>query len=160
MGIVCLSECPACSRHLRCGERSCPFCGAGVTSFMRVLDYRIKTSLNRSRLFSIGAALTAAGFTVNCEVQPNPMYGAACVPTCGALGGTAGNSTIGGAAGSATAGSPAAAGTGGAPTTPGAAGEAGESAGGGSTAEDGGAAGGGSGGVGAGAAGGGLGGAR
>jgi hypothetical protein len=164
MGIVCLSECPACARHLRCGERSCPFCGARVTSLMRVLDYRLQTSLNRSRLFSLGAALAAAGIAVNCEPQPAPMYGGACrppAPSCGGFGGmsgnvtggTSGNTSAGGTDGAGTAGSTAAAGKGGAPTTVGEGGAAGESPGGGG-ADDGGGAGGQAGGVGEGGIGG------
>ena len=147
MGIVCLSECPACSRHLQCGERRCPFCGTRVTSLMRVLDFRIRTPLARSRLFSMGAALAAAGFAVNCDVQVQPMYGAPCLPAgCGAVAGISGNAT-GGLSGSATVGGTDQAGTApsggssGAPSAAGATGRAGESNGGGSSTEGGGAAG-------------------
>jgi hypothetical protein len=89
MGITCLSVCPECARHVRCGERACPFCGARVSSFMRVLEYRVLTRFDRSRLVSLGAALTAAGFAVGCyEGSGGPAYGIACTPmTCPSHGG-------------------------------------------------------------------------
>jgi hypothetical protein len=90
MGIDCLNECPECNRHVRCGERACPFCGAKVASFMRVLEYRIVSRLDRSRAFGLGAALTAAGFLTNCEMG-QAVYGAPCNPPgCDPNGGTAG----------------------------------------------------------------------
>jgi hypothetical protein len=152
MGVHCLSECPACSRHLQCGERSCPFCGARVTSLMRVLDYRLTSQLNRSRLFSIGAALTAAGFAVGCEeTQSVAAYGAPCNPPSCVFGGETsaagkagsdhggsgmgGNATTGGMGG--TAGADVTGGSGGTAPEGGAAGEGGFSTDGGSAVEGG-----------------------
>lgn len=84
MAVACLESCSACHRHVRCGERACPFCGAQVQVFMRVADYRLKSALGRSQLVGLGAALTAAGITVGCELNPVPMYGLACAtPDCG-----------------------------------------------------------------------------
>lgn len=101
MGIDCLSECPECNRHVRCGERACPFCGAKVASFMRVLEYRIVNRLDRSRIFSLGAALTAAGFLTNCETESVAVYGAPCnPPACGPVAGTAGQAGEPGSGGS------------------------------------------------------------
>lgn len=101
MGIDCLSECPECNRHVRCGERACPFCGAKVASFMRVLEYRIVNRLDRSRIFSLGAALTAAGFLTNCENESVAVYGAPCnPPACGPTAGTAGQAGEPGSGGS------------------------------------------------------------
>lgn len=80
---ACLSECPSCQRHVRCGERACPFCGARVTSLMRVLEYRLVTRLSRSQLLSLGTAMTAAGFALGCNEEtatPRPIYGAPCNP--------------------------------------------------------------------------------
>jgi hypothetical protein len=75
---------------VRCGERACPFCGAEVTSFMRVLEYRIANRLDRSRIFSLGAALAAAGFVTNCA-RFDSVYGAPCnPPTCGPQAGSGG----------------------------------------------------------------------
>jgi len=106
MGTTCLSVCPECNRHVRCGERACPFCGARVTSFMRVLEYRVMTRLDRSRALSLGAALTAAGFATDCSYG-TPEYGAPCnPPECvfpvagsGAAAGNAGNPALAGAGG-------------------------------------------------------------
>jgi hypothetical protein len=76
---------------VRCGERACPFCGAKVTSFVRVLEYRIVNRLDRSRIFSLGAALAAAGFVTNCESQGQAIYGAPCnPPACGPQAGSGG----------------------------------------------------------------------
>src|SRR5438105_2256224 len=97
MGTTCLTVCSGCNRHLRCGERACPFCGAPVASFLRVLEYRLKTQLSRGQAFSLGAALTAAGFVTSCdESTVAPPYGLACTPvTCstptGGTGGTGGS---------------------------------------------------------------------
>jgi hypothetical protein len=103
MGTTCLSVCPECSRHVRCGERACPFCGAAVTSLMRVLEYRVMTRLDRTRAFSLGAALTAAGFATSCG-EGGPVYGAPCNPP-GCMfpsggDGNAGSPTLGGSSGS------------------------------------------------------------
>src|SRR5688500_12848783 len=98
MGFNCLSACPECNRHVRCGERACPFGGAKITSFMRVLEYRITNRHDRSFLFSHGAALAAAGFVTNCESQGQAIYGAprnppACIPPQAGSGGMAGEAS-------------------------------------------------------------------
>jgi hypothetical protein len=112
MGITCLSECGACRRHVRCGERRCPFCGVAVRARMRVLPYRLLNRLERSRAFSLGAALAAAGIASGCDSQGGPAYGAPCnPPECGAP-----------ASGSGGGGAP----SGGGPATP-TAGDGGES---------------------------------
>jgi len=82
--IDCLKACSSCGRHVRCHERSCPFCGVALTFFMRVPDYRLKTRLGRNAMFSVGAALGAIGFALGCSSGDNttPLYGAACVPDC------------------------------------------------------------------------------
>jgi hypothetical protein len=117
MGIDCLSECPECNRHVRCGERACPFCGAKVASFMRVLEYRLVNRLDRSRVFSLGAALTAAGFLTNCETESVAVYGAPCnPPACGPNAGTAGQAGEPGGGGGDTGGGGVPS-LGGAPTT-------------------------------------------
>jgi hypothetical protein len=51
-----------------------------VTSFIRVLEYRIKTRLDRGRAISLGAALTAAGFVTSCNETATPLYGTPCNP--------------------------------------------------------------------------------
>jgi hypothetical protein len=102
MGVSCLSECPSCNRHVRCEERACPFCGARVSSSLRVMEYRLKTRLDRSRAFSLGAALAAAGFLTNCEDgEGQAVYGAPCnPPSCMVPGGGAGQPSVGGKGGS------------------------------------------------------------
>jgi hypothetical protein len=115
MGAACLSACTECQRHVRCGERVCPFCGARVTSHLRALEYRLKNQLSRGRAFSLGAALAAAGFAMSCDDESvAPPYGLACFSMCGpstagtAMGGAGGQSgapPAGGVAGAAAAGS-------------------------------------------------------
>ncbi len=101
MGLICLSECPSCQRHVRCGERACPFCGARVSSSLRVLEYRLLNRLDRAHAFSLGAALTAAGFVSGCEGQSVAVYGAPCYPPECVVpqGGSAGQTNTGGNAG-------------------------------------------------------------
>lgn len=106
MGATCLTVCPECSRHLRCGERACPFCGARVTSFLRVLEFRLKTRLNRGQGFSLGAALAAAGIVTSAsELSCIAAYGSPCMrtDTCEYGGGGNGDSGGGGSAGRAGA---------------------------------------------------------
>ena len=106
--IDCLKACSGCSRHVRCGERVCPFCGAAVTVFMRAPEYRLKTRLGRGATFSLGAALGAIGFVLGCsDDAPQPVYGAACnPPSCPfTYAGTGGSAAAGASAGSTNAGS-------------------------------------------------------
>ncbi|MES1186603.1 MAG: hypothetical protein ABUL60_22510 [Myxococcales bacterium] len=93
MGTTCLTVCPECNRHLRCGERACPFCGARVSSFLRVLEYRLKTRLSRGQGLSLGAALTAVGIaSIGNDISCIAAYGGPCVraDTCEPSGGVAG----------------------------------------------------------------------
>jgi hypothetical protein len=105
MGVDCLKSCSGCNRHVRCGERSCPFCGTAIQFFMTAPEYRLKTRLNRSATFALGAAFGAVGILLGCDDSgtPEPVYGAACVPNCYVTspGGNSGNS---GTAGSGTGG--------------------------------------------------------
>lgn len=134
MGTTCLSVCPECARHVRCAERACPFCGGKVSSFMRVLEYRIVTRFDRSRAVSLGAALTAAGFAVGCEANSGPVYGVACTPMICPVGGA------GAAAGASTSGG-SGAGTGGTGSVAGSLSMAGAAIGEGGSGDEGGAAG-------------------
>lgn len=107
MGVSCLEACPECARHVRCGSLVCPFCGAKAQFFLRVADYRLETPLGRGKQFALGAALTAAGFTMSCEAAIEPMYGIACAPhecevspgVAGASGHATGGAPIGGSGG-------------------------------------------------------------
>lgn len=119
MGTTCLTVCPECNRHVRCGERDCPFCGARVSSFLRVQEYRLKARLGRGQGFSLGAALAAVGIAtlgndIGCAVYGGPCvqsesceqggWGAA--PVAGSGGHAGSGGTTGHAGGSiATAGS-------------------------------------------------------
>ncbi len=136
MGTTCLSVCPECARHVRCGERACPFCGVKVSSFMRVLEYRVVTRFDRSRAVSLGAALTAAGFAVGCyEGSSGPAYGVACTPMICPVGGA------GAVAGAPTSGSSGVGPDGGTGGMAGSISMAGAQFGGGGAEDDGGAAG-------------------
>ena len=107
--IDCLKACPECRRHVRCGERACPFCGTALTFLMRAPEYRLKTRLGRGATVALGAALGAAGFVMGCDDGTLvPLYGAVCSPpSCGvpSSGGDAGRTgSAGGTAGSDQAG--------------------------------------------------------
>jgi hypothetical protein len=106
--IDCLKPCVECNRHVRCGERACPFCGAAVGHFMRAPEYRVMTRLGRSATFSLGAALGAIGFAFGCSSDgaPAPEYGAPCSPpTCPSpSAGSGGNAAAGADAGGNNAG--------------------------------------------------------
>src|SRR5450432_3601729 len=103
--IDCLKACAECNRHVRCGERICPFCGAAVTHFMRAPEDRLKTQLGRGATVALGAALGAIGFALGCGTKTTPAYGSPCnPPSCtfppnggdAGLGGSGGNGTAGG----------------------------------------------------------------
>jgi hypothetical protein len=133
-GVECLRSCPGCSRHVRCGERACPFCGLGLTRFLRAPEYRLKNRLDRGAIAALGAAFGAAGIVLACDTTGTvyPLYGAACVPpSCvfpgtggGGQGGLGGQGGIGGAPSNGGTG-----GRGGEPSTGGSGGHAGNSAG-------------------------------
>ncbi len=84
MGVDCLKACPACSRHVRCGERSCPFCGTAIQFFMSAPEYRLKTRLDRGGMFALGAAFSAAGILLACDNgTTGALYGGSCnSPAC------------------------------------------------------------------------------
>ena len=120
MGATCLTVCPECSRHLRCGERACPFCGARVTSFLRVLEFRLKTRLNRGQGFSLGAALAAAGIVTSArDLSCIAAYGSPCLRTDTCEYGGGGNGGSGGEGSAGRAGATGAAGQLGSNTTAG-----------------------------------------
>lgn len=75
MAVVCLTNCPECSRHVRCGETMCPFCHADIAFYLQVNDYRLRTPLGRGKMLSLAAALVAAGISVDCEPSAVPLYG-------------------------------------------------------------------------------------
>jgi len=92
---------------------------------MRVLEYRLLTRLDRSRAYSLGAALVAAGFTTNCGPQGHSSYGAPCTPLSCSPPESGGSGGFGGLTGlSGTAGAAGESGQGGAPSAEG--GDAGE----------------------------------
>lgn len=98
-----LSECPECARHVRAGERACPFCGASVQFFISVPEYRLKTRLRRGQMLALGAALTAAGVACSSDEQVVAIYGAP-VEVAGTPanpGGTGGTPAMGGRGGNA-----------------------------------------------------------
>ena len=104
MSDASLTNCPACARHVRAGERACPFCGANVQFFISVPDYRLKTRLRRGQMLAIGATLAAAGVACSSDDQVVAIYGAP-VEVGGSAGHTAGTGgTAAGAGGTAAGG--------------------------------------------------------
>jgi len=100
MAVGCSTNCPECSRHVRCGETRCPFCHADIAVYLQVNDYRLRTRLGRGKVLSLAAALVAAGISVDCELSPAPAYGAPFPSpessTGGAGGAVAGNGSVAG----------------------------------------------------------------
>ncbi len=129
--IDCLKGCWSCQRHVRCNERTCPFCGVALAFFMRAPEYRLKTRLGRGATFGLGAALSALGFALGCSGDnAMALYGGTCAPPCGISYGGEENAG-GGTAGASAAGAGGRAGSGGATmTSDSAAGEGGEPEGG------------------------------
>jgi hypothetical protein len=110
-----LESCPACARHVRRGERACPFCGAAVQFFVSVPAYRLKTPLRRSQSRAFGAALAAAGVAFACEsTNAVAIYGAPFEPVDAA--GSGGTHPSGGAPAAGTGGTAAGHPSGGAPS--------------------------------------------
>lgn len=73
----CLMPCGGCNRHVRVGERGCPFCGAMLALSEPVAELRLLTRLDRSRLVALGALLSAAGIALGCREQKVvAVYGA------------------------------------------------------------------------------------
>ncbi|HWZ88307.1 MAG TPA: hypothetical protein VNW92_05635 [Polyangiaceae bacterium] len=121
--IDCLKVCSECSRHVRCSERTCPFCGTALTFFMRVADYRLNTRLGRGATAALGAALGAVGFVIGCNSEHSEaVYGAPCNPPACTFPGEGDAGTGGGAGSAGTAGEGGAAGAGEEPGEGGAAG--------------------------------------
>jgi hypothetical protein len=65
-----LVPCGRCSRHVRSVERSCPFCGSALALSEPVEELRWLTPLDRLRMASLGAVLSAAGFALGCREPP------------------------------------------------------------------------------------------
>ena len=72
-----LMPCGACNRHVRSGERSCPFCGVTLALSEPIAELRLLTRLDRSRLVALGALLSGAGMALGCHEQKVvAVYGA------------------------------------------------------------------------------------
>jgi hypothetical protein len=102
------APCPACARHVKEGDSTCPFCGANAPVASPPLAAPTAAGrLSRSALFAAraaGVALAAAGCSSSSpapEPSPQPLYGAVMVPedaassssSGGSMGSTDGSST-------------------------------------------------------------------
>ena len=102
-----LIPCPACNRHVRQVEASCPFCAAAL-SLAHVPSAPLpSTRLGRAATFAFGATLVGATTLLACGGQEEGKKG-------GAGGNAAGGTTsqAGSASGGSSAGTPASGGTG------------------------------------------------
>ena len=61
-----LMACPNCQRHVRSHERACPFCESALSLSEPIAELRLLSRLDRGRLVTIGAALSAAGIALGC----------------------------------------------------------------------------------------------
>lgn len=68
-----LEPCPACQRHVRVDEQTCPFCAVELGAALASLPARAlpKSRLGRAALFAFGAAAVAST-TVGCSDEPEP----------------------------------------------------------------------------------------
>jgi hypothetical protein len=67
-----LEPCPACQRHVRVSEPSCPFCGRDVRALSALPARELpKQRLGRAALFAFGVGATAAG-SVGCVEEAEP----------------------------------------------------------------------------------------
>jgi hypothetical protein len=100
-----LLPCPACQRHVRVRETSCPFCGAGLALSDSPPPVLPRARLGRAALFAFGATIAGAaacgGETTSSTSEPNATSGASGSTSSGA-GGTTGAGGSGGASGAST----------------------------------------------------------
>lgn len=115
-----LTPCPACRRHVRKTETTCPFCSASISLAHVAPPVLPSSRLGRAATFAFGASLVGATALVSCSSDEGPgtaVYGGPPVPSAGA-GGDATDVPEGGSggtgAGTAIYGSPPSAGAGGA----------------------------------------------
>jgi hypothetical protein len=71
--VVPLIPCPACARHVRLGETSCPFCRAAVPLREVTQGATQQPRVNRATLFAFGASLAVASCA---SPTVAPPYGA------------------------------------------------------------------------------------
>lgn len=69
-----LAPCPSCARHVRRGERACPFCASSLASASSPATRSPTERLGRAALFTFGAALATTASA--CAGNPVPLYGA------------------------------------------------------------------------------------
>ncbi len=68
------TPCPACARHVREGDATCPFCGA--TSLAPAeLPRALSTRLSRAAFLALGAAGALAATDCSSSSSPVPAYG-------------------------------------------------------------------------------------
>ncbi len=110
-----LTPCPACRRHVRKTETTCPFCSASVSLASVPAPVLPGSRLGRAATFAFGASLVGATALVSCSSDDGPgtaVYGGPPVPSAGA-GGEATEPGNGGAGTAIYGGPPASAGGGG-----------------------------------------------
>jgi hypothetical protein len=74
---------------VRTSERSCPFCRTPLSLREPIEELRLLTRLDRSRLASLGAVLSAAGIALGCREPPVAIYGAPAAPVAPSASGAA-----------------------------------------------------------------------
>ncbi len=80
-----LTPCPACARHVKEGDRVCPFCGDAVP-FVSLAPARTAAGhLSRAALFAVGA-MGAAVAATDCSSSSESAYGGPPVFVDAALG--------------------------------------------------------------------------
>jgi hypothetical protein len=93
------APCPACARHVKEGDRTCPFCGAGVSFVSVPAAPTAAGRLSRSALFA-ASAVSAALATTGCSSSSDqPAYGG---PAYGGVDAASASSSGGSSDGSST----------------------------------------------------------
>jgi hypothetical protein len=99
-----LVPCPACSRHVRVTEPTCPFCGDGLALAGTPAPELPKTRLGRAAAFAFGATLVGVTTVVACGGDDTSTGGTGGGTTTGAAGQSTGASGSAAGAGGGSAG--------------------------------------------------------
>jgi len=84
-----LTPCPSCTRHVKVGSPSCPFCGGEVPTDVPLRGIPAGRALTRAALLFAGSAAVAA-CSSSSGGQPLPAYGVAVFPDAGSGTGSGG----------------------------------------------------------------------
>jgi hypothetical protein len=79
-----LVPCPACSRHVRSDESTCPFCHAAINALGGSAPARPSGRLSRAALFALGTGAAVLGSVVAIDCSDGDDSSSNCCPPYGA----------------------------------------------------------------------------